>query len=99
MDATLYPTDAELLRALLHLVPPATMRATLDDLGLGSVPHNRLLEEACISMLQGVPALRTRLLSQVHLTLDQAAATLRIPPSTLKRLVQTGIVPVSCAGN
>jgi superfamily II RNA helicase len=99
MDATLYPTDAELLRALLHLVPPATMRAALDDLGLGSIPHNRLLEEACISILQGVPALRTRLLGQVHLTLEQAAATLRIPPSTLKRLVQTEIVPVSSAEN
>src|SRR5919108_2964002 len=99
MDATLYPTDAELLRALLPLVPAATMRATLDNLGLGSVPHNRLLEEACISILQGVPALRTRLLGHVHLTPDQAAAMLRIPPSTLKRLVQAEIVPVSSDGN
>src|SRR5919108_3346757 len=99
MDATLYPTDAELLRALLPLVPAATMRATLDNLGLGSVPHNRLLEEALIGILQGVPALRTRLLGQVHLTPDQAAAMLRIPPSTLKRLVQAEIVPVSSDGN
>src|SRR5919108_5850293 len=99
MDTTLYPTDADLLRALMPLVPAATLRATLEELGLGSVPHHRLLEEALIGILQAVPALRTRLLGQVHLTLDQAAAMLRIPPSTLKRLVQAEIVSVSSDGN
>jgi superfamily II RNA helicase len=99
MDATLYPTDADLLRELVPLVPPATLQATLDELGLGSVPHNRLLEEAFIHILQAVPVLRTRLLGHVHLTLDQAAAILRITPSTLKHLVQTEIVPVASPGN
>ena len=99
MDATLYPTDVDLLRALVPLLPPATLQATLDELGLGSVPHNRLLEEAFISILQAVPALRTRLLGQVHLTLDQAAAILHTTPSTLKRLVQTEILPVYASGN
>src|ERR671922_1102029 len=99
MDTTLYPTDADLLRALMPLVPAATLRATLEELGLGSVTHHRLLEEAFISILQAVPVLRTRLLSQVHLTLDQAAVILRLPPSTLKRLVQTEVVPVSPLGN
>ena len=99
MDTTLYPTDADLLHALVPLVPAATLQATLDELGLGSVPHNRLLEDALVSIVQAVPALRTRLLGQVHLTLDQAAAMLRITPSTLKQLVQTEIIPVSSSGN
>ena len=99
MDTTLYPTDADLLHALVPLVPMVTIQATLDELGLGSVPHNRLLEDALVSIVQAVPALRTRLLDQVHVTLDQAAAMLRITPSTLKHLVQTEIIPVSSSGN
>ena len=91
MDTTLYPTDADLLHALVPLVPAGTIQATLDELGLGSVPHNRLLEDALVSIIQAVPALRTRLLGQVHVTLDQAAAMLRITPSTLKHLVQTEV--------
>ena len=98
MDTTLYPTDADLLHALVPLVPAVTIQATLDELGLGSVPHNRLLEDALVSIIQAVPALRTRLLGQVHVTLDQAAAMLRITPSTLKHLVQTEIIPVSSSG-
>ena len=99
MDTTLYPTDADLLHALVPLVHAVTIQATLDELGLGSVPHNRLLEDALVSIIQAVPALRTRLLDQVHVTLDQAAAMLRITPSTLKHLVQTEIIPVSSSGN
>ena len=99
MDTTLYPTDADLLHALVPLVPAATLQATLDELGLGSVPHNRLLEDALVNIVQAVPPLRTRLLGQMHLTLDQAAAMLRITPSTLKHLVQTEIIPVSSSGN
>jgi len=38
-DTTLYPTDADLLHALVPLVPMVTIQATLDELGLGSVPH------------------------------------------------------------
>jgi superfamily II RNA helicase len=99
MDATLYLTDADLLRALLPLVPPATLQATLDELGLGSVPHNRLLEDALVSIVQAVPALRMRLLGRVHLTLDQAAVLLRTTPSTLKRLVQSKVLTVFSSGN
>ena len=99
MDTTLYPTDADLVHALVPLVPAVTLQATLDELGLGSVLHNRLLEDAIVSIVQAVPALRTRLLDQVHVTLEQAAAMLRITPSTLKHLVQTEIIPVSSSGN
>jgi superfamily II RNA helicase len=95
MDTTLYPTDADLLRALVPLVPPATLQAILDELGLGSVPHNRLLEEALVSIVEAVPALRARLLGQVHLTFDQAAVMLHTTPSTLKRLVQAEVLPAS----
>ncbi len=94
MDATLYPTDADLLRALIPLVPSATLQAMLDDLGLGSVPHNRLLEDALVGIVQAVPVLQTRLLGQVRLTLDQAAALLRITSPDLKRLVQTEVLPI-----
>jgi superfamily II RNA helicase len=97
MDATLYPTDADLLRALIPLVPSATLQATLDELGLGSVPHNRLLEDALVGIVQAVPVLRTRLLGQVYLTLDQAATLLRTPPADLKRLVQTEVLPIHSA--
>jgi superfamily II RNA helicase len=99
MDAILYPTDTDLLRALVSLVPPATLQAMLDELGLGSVPHNRLLQDALVSILEAVPVLRTRLLGQVHLTLDHAAAMLRTTPSTLRRLVQTEVLPVASSGN
>jgi superfamily II RNA helicase len=99
MDATLYPTDTDLLRALLSLVPPAIMRATLDDLGLGSVPHNRLLEDALVNIFQAVPALRTRLLGEMHLTLEQAAAMLRIPLSILQRLAHTEVLAFFPSGN
>ena len=98
MDTTLYPTDADLLHALVPLVHAVTIQATLDELGLGSVPHNRLLEDALVSIIQAVPALRTRLLGQVHVTLDQAAAML-YHAFYLKHLVQTEIIPVSSSGN
>ncbi len=91
MDTTLYPTNSDLLRTLVSLVPPATLQAMLDELGLGSVPHNRLLEDAFVSIVQALPVLQARLLGQVHLTLDQAAAMLRTTPSTLTRLVQTEV--------
>jgi superfamily II RNA helicase len=99
MDATLYPTNADLLRALVSLVPPATLQAMLDELGLGSVPHNRLLEEALVSILEAVPMLRRRLLGQVHLRLDQVAAMLRTTPSTLQHLVPTEALSGSSAEN
>ena len=99
MDATLCPTDADLLRALVPLVPATTLQAMLDELGLGSVPHNRLLEEALVSIVEAVPVLRTRLLGQVHLTFERAAALLQTTPSTLKRLVQTGVLPLSSSEN
>jgi superfamily II RNA helicase len=99
MDATLYPTDVDLLRTLIPQVPPAILQATLAELGLGSVPRNRLLEDALVSIVQAVPALRTRLFGQVHLTLEQAAALLRTTPSALKRLVQTEVLPVYSPGN
>ena len=89
MDATLFPTNTELLHQLVSLVPPATLQAMLDELGLGSVPHNRLLEDALVSILEALPVLQGRLLSQVQLTSDQTAAMLRTTPATLKLLVQT----------
>jgi superfamily II RNA helicase len=94
MDATLYPTEADLLHALIPLVPPATFQALLDELGLGSVPRHRLLEEALVSIVQAVPALRSRLFGQVHLTIEQAAGLLRTQPSTLKHLVKAAVLPV-----
>jgi superfamily II RNA helicase len=99
MDTTVYPTDADLLHALVPLVPAATLQATLDEIGLGSVPHNRLLEEALVSILQTVPTLRMRLLGQLHVTLDQVAAMLRITPSTLGHLVRAQVITVSSFGS
>ncbi|HEX9870604.1 MAG TPA: DEAD/DEAH box helicase, partial [Candidatus Tectomicrobia bacterium] len=99
MDTTVYPTKSDLLRALVSLVPPATLQAMLDELGLGSVPHNRLLEDACVSIVEAVPVLQTRLLGQVLLTLDQAAAMLRTTPAILKPLVPTEVVSDSAAAN
>jgi superfamily II RNA helicase len=98
MDGTLYPTDADLLRALIPLVSPATLQAALDDIGLGSVPRNRLLDEALVSIVLAVPALRTRLLGQLYLTLDQAAAILRTTPATLKQFVKADVLPGSAVG-
>lgn len=99
MDTILYPTDTDLLRALIPLVPPATIQATLAELGLGSVPHHRLLDEAVVSILEAIPVLRSRLLGQVFLTLDQVAAVLHISPATLRQLVQTEVLPISSSGN
>jgi superfamily II DNA/RNA helicase len=99
MDTTLYPTTSDLLRALVSSVPPATLQAMLNELGLGSVPHNRLLEDALVSILKAVPVLQRHLLGQVYLTLDQAAALLRTTPSNLQRLVQTEVVSGSGAVN
>src|SRR5688572_22076877 len=93
MDATVYPTEVELLHALLPLVPPTTLQSVLDDIGLGSVPHHRLLEEALASTVQVVPTLCTRLFRQVHLTIEQAADLLRTTPSTLTQLVQANVLP------
>ena len=98
MDTIVYPTDTDLLRALIPLVPAATIQATLAELGLGSVPHNRLLDDAVVSILEAIPVLRSRLLGQVCLTLDQVATVLRISPSTLRQLVQTEVVPISSSG-
>src|SRR5262245_36927757 len=99
MDTTVYPPDADLLRALVPLVPATTLQATLNELGFGSVPHHRLLEHALVSILQTVPSLRTRLLDQVQVTLEQAAAMLRTTPSALRRLVQNQLIPMPSAGN
>src|SRR5262245_27601224 len=94
MDATVCPTEADLLRALIPLVPPATIQATLDELGLSSVPRNRLLEDALVSIIEAVPVLQTRLFGQVRLTVDQAAAMLHTTPSTLRLSMQTEVSPV-----
>jgi superfamily II RNA helicase len=83
MDATLHPTDADLLRALLPLVPAAHLATLLDELGFGSVPPSRALEEALIGVLQAVPTVRQRLLAPVRVPLDRAAALLRVSPSAL----------------
>ena len=93
MDATTYPTEADLLHALIALVPPAILQPVLDDIGLGSVPHHRLLEEALVSIVQAVPPLRTRLFGQVHLSIEHAADLLHTTPSTLKRLLKTAALP------
>jgi superfamily II RNA helicase len=94
MDATLYPTDVDVLRALIPLIPPASLHAVLDELGFGSVPRNRLLEEALISIVQAVPALGVRLLGQVRLTLDQTAALLHTTRAVLAQMVKTGLLPM-----
>ena len=67
----------------------------------GSAPSRTIAswKKPLVSIVQAVPALRTRLLGQVHLTLDQVATVLRITPSTLKQLVQTEVIPVSSSGN
>jgi superfamily II RNA helicase len=93
MDTTLHPTEADLLRALIPQVPPATLQVFLSDLGLGSVPRHRLLEEALVSIVQSVPALRSRLLAQVHLSFEQAAELLHITPSTVGQLVRQALLP------
>ncbi len=93
MDATLLSSEAELLRALIPLVSPAGFRAILDEIGFGPVPRTRVLEEALITVLQTVPALRERLLAGVHLTLDQAAALLQTPQTTLTYLIIAGLLP------
>lgn len=99
MNATLRSTDADVLRALLPLVPPTNLHILLNELGLGSVPHNRLLDEALIGILQAVPALRPRLFAQVAVRLDQAAMLLGISPSDLVHLAKTGVLPVSTTHN
>ena len=93
MDVAIYPTEVDLLRALIPLVPPAILQSVLDDIGLGSVPHHRLLEEALVSIVQGVPPLRTRLFGQVHLGIEQAAGLLHTTPSALKQLLKANTVP------
>jgi superfamily II RNA helicase len=97
MDATLYSTDADLLRALIPLIPPSSLRTVLAELGLGSIPHNRLLDEALVSILQAVPALRRRLFGQVQIPLDQAAMLLGTTRAKLGPLFTNGILPVPLA--
>lgn len=97
MDATLRPTDADLLRALLPFVPPDSLHALLQDSGLGSVPRHRLLDEALIGILQAAPALRRRLFTQVFLTLDQAAMLLGTSRATLAEWVKSGVLPVAAS--
>ncbi len=99
MDATLHPTEADLLRALILLIPPASLHAVLDELGFGSVPRNRLLEEALVNIVQAVPALSARLLGQVNLTLDQTAALLGTTRSPLAQMVKTGVLPMLPVGD
>ena len=99
MDTTVYPTDTDLLHVLVPLVPAGTLQATLDELGLGSVPHNRLLQDALVRIMQTVPSLQTRLLGPLHVTLEQAAAMLRTTPATMRRLVQAAIIPLEPSGN
>jgi superfamily II RNA helicase len=98
MDATLCSTDADLLRALLPLVPPANLHSLLNELGLGSVPRHRLLEEALIGILQAVPALRTRLFRAVSVPLEQAAALLGVPRAALAPLLKSVGLPGSAGG-
>ena len=93
MDVAIYPTEVDLLRALIPLVPPAILQSVLDDIGLGSVPHHRLLEEALVSIVQAVPPLRRRLFGQVHLGIEQAAGLLHTTPSALKQLLKANTVP------
>lgn len=95
MDATLRPTDADLLRALLPLVPSASLHPLLNELGLGSVPRNRLLDEALIAILQAVPTLRTRLIGQIFLTVDQTATLLGVSRSTLEHRLERGDLTLS----
>jgi superfamily II RNA helicase len=97
MDATLRPTDADIFRALLPLVPPASLHGLLHELGLGSVPRNRLLDDAVVGILQAVPALRRRLFTPVFVTLDQAATLLGTSRTTLAEWVESGALPVAAA--
>ena len=97
MDAILHPTEADVLRALIALIPPASRHAVLDELGFGSVPRNRLLEEALVSIVQAVPALGARLLGQVRLTLDQTAVLLHTTPAILAQLIKSGVLPMLSA--
>ncbi|MBI3330415.1 MAG: DEAD/DEAH box helicase, partial [Nitrospinae bacterium] len=99
MDATLHSTEADLLWALIPLVPQRILRAVLDEIGFGSVARNRLLDEALVTVLHGVPALRERLLGQVYLTLDQAANLLQTTQPLLARLVETGSLPAYSPSN
>ena len=94
MDTSVYPSEADLLHALIPQVPPATLQSVLNDLGLGSVPRHRLLEDALVGIVQAIPALRTRLLAQVYLSIEQTADLLRITPSAVKQLVQQAVLPV-----
>src|SRR5262249_603196 len=94
MDAILHPTEADVLRALIALIPSASRHAVLDELGFGSVPRNRLLEEALVSIVQAVPALGARLFGQVRLTPDQPPVPLPPPPATLAQLTKSGALPM-----
>ncbi len=93
MHATPDSADLDLLRALLPLVPPTILRAVLDEIGFGSVPRTRLLEEALLAVLQAAPGLRERLLAQVHVTLDQAAALLQTTQPQLAPLIKADPLP------
>jgi hypothetical protein len=95
VDATISPTEVDLLHALIPLVPPATLQSVLDGIGLGSVPHHRLLEEALVSIVQAVPPLCMRLFGQVYLSIEQAADLLHTTPSTLKQLLKANVLPTS----
>jgi hypothetical protein len=70
----------------------------LDDLGLGSVPRHRLLEEALVSIVQAVPGLRTRLFGQVFLSIAQAGDLLRTTPAVVKQLVKPAVLPGDASG-
>jgi superfamily II RNA helicase len=94
MDATVHRTEVDLLHVLIPLVPPVTLQSVLDDIGLGSVPRHRLLEEALVSIVQAVPSVGTRLFGQVHLTIEQAASLLHTTPSAVKELMKANVLPV-----
>jgi hypothetical protein len=93
MDAALDAVDADLLRALIPLLPPRNLRAVLEEIGLGSLPRTRLLEDALVAVLQAVPALRERLFASVQLPFDQVAALLRMSSTALTGLIDSGQLP------
>jgi superfamily II RNA helicase len=99
MDAPVYPTETGLLHELISRVPPATLQSALNELGLGSVPRHRLLEEALVSIAQAAPALRSRLLGQVRLSVEEVAALLHIPSAVVTQLVQQAVLPPQAPDN
>ena len=99
MDTPVYPTETGLLHELISRVPPATLQSALNELGLGSVPRHRLLEEALVSIAQAAPALRSRLLGQVRLSVEEVAALLHIPSAVVTQLVRQAVLPPQAPGN